>query len=266
MLAGAIALATALLVPSAAHAADYYGQLNPDQTLRPNESLWSPNRLYRLVQQGDGNLVLAQMPGHKPLWANNQAGKYGTETRMQSDGNVVSVHNGVPVWATGTHNNWYSTLHMQDDANVVVRKPGNVPIWATGSQHSGNCVDGDRDRSRSYANTGQWRNPVPPLQWTETLYFNYFPYSKTYNFKLEVRYNDTDRCAYALLNGAGVGDKLYLDRSTNGGASWTGWHNTSSVTSGNTSAYTGVLRDGKGIWLRACAPRPNNVYKCTDWY
>lgn len=260
-----VGLAT-LLVPSAAQAATYNGQLNPGQTLYPNDTLRSPNGQYHLVQQGDGNLVMRQMPGGKPLWSNGQAGKNGTETRMQGDGNVVSVHVGVPVWTTHTQNNWNSTLHMQDDANLVVRKPGNVPIWSTGGQSVGNCSDGDRNRSLHYANNGLWRNPVAAVYWSETYYFNTAPFQKTYNFKLEVRYNDGDRCAYALLTGAGPGDRVYLDRSTNGGGSWSGWLNNTAVNAGNTSAYTGVLRDGKGFWLRACSPRPNNQYRCTDWH
>lgn len=263
-----VGLLAFVAAPNPAHATDYYNQLNPGQTLYSGESLWSPNRLYRLNQQGDGNLVLVSMPGHKPLWANGMAGKYGTETRMQGDGNVVSVHQNVPVWTTHTQNNWGATLHMQDDANVVVRRPGNVPIWATGSQHSGLCTDGDRNRSVYYANNGLWYNPVPPLHWSESYWTTDpagNPILRTDNYKLEVRYNAGDRCSYALLTGRG-GSKVYLDRSTNGGASWTGWLGTQTVAWNNGSTYTGAFRDGKGFWVRACSPRGNNVYRCTAWY
>lgn len=57
---------------------------------------------WRLVMQGDGNLVLRN-PAGKPCWASNTAGNSLSRVAYQSDGNFV-VRNpaGVALWASGT--------------------------------------------------------------------------------------------------------------------------------------------------------------------
>ena len=102
--------------------------LFPGSQLSPGAALTSPNGRYRLVMQGDGNLV--EYDGGTPVWASNTF-KAGSVLLDQSDGNFVIVAPGnVPVWATGT-NQPNSVITVQNDRNVVVYAPGNVPIWAT---------------------------------------------------------------------------------------------------------------------------------------
>ena len=103
-------------------------------TLLPGESLYadqgrtSSNGQYRLVYQGDGNLVLYQ--GGTPLWASNTAGTLAGEAVMQHDGNFV-IYNGygTPLRDSGT---WWSPsayLVVQNDGNVVVYSAGGAPLW-----------------------------------------------------------------------------------------------------------------------------------------
>jgi hypothetical protein len=68
--------------------------------LRANQSEWSSNGSYRLIMQGDGNLVLYGPSG--ALWASSTSGA-GNWAVMQGDGNLV-VYNSAshPLWATGT--------------------------------------------------------------------------------------------------------------------------------------------------------------------
>jgi len=94
--------------------------LYPGSQLNPGDALTSPSGKYRLVMQGDGNLV--EYDGGTPVWASNTFNA-GSVLLDQPDGNFVIV-------ATGT-NQPNSVLTVQNDRNVVVYAPGNVPIWAT---------------------------------------------------------------------------------------------------------------------------------------
>jgi hypothetical protein len=120
-------------VPSASAAAGE-AVLSAGQRLNPGQSLISPNGYYRLVLQGDGNLVLYG-PGGGPtgaLWATNTSD--GAHLDMQSDGNLVlyKANNVTAAWASWTQNNPGSWVQLQDDGNLVVYRPGAVGIYASG--------------------------------------------------------------------------------------------------------------------------------------
>ncbi len=53
----------------------------------------------RLVMQGDGNLVL-YTPSNSAVWASHGSGS-NAYTVLQGDGNLVTISNGRPVWASG---------------------------------------------------------------------------------------------------------------------------------------------------------------------
>ncbi|HJU36327.1 MAG TPA: fibronectin type III domain-containing protein [Gaiellaceae bacterium] len=105
--------------------------LSAGQSLHPGQSLLSPGGAYRLVMQGDGNLVEYQ--GGTPLWASNTAGDSGAVVEMQSDGNLVIYLNGVAKWASGTNGFSGAVLELQTDSNLVIYQ-GSHPLW---DRHSG---------------------------------------------------------------------------------------------------------------------------------
>lgn len=241
-----------------ASATDYDTRLYKNTTLYPGESVWSPNRNYRLTQQQDGNLVEYSMPGNKPFWASNTTRWPGSVTQMQSDGNLVIYAPGhVAVWSTNTPNHPDTVLFMQNDANVVLYAPGNVPIWATNAMYGGGCTDGSRDQALQYAQSGNF--------WEVG--------SVSYNDKVGtvdtvgsvvLRYNPTARCAWAVGSGGAVAS-IYIDRSSDGGRTWQGRLGERSLGTSN-STYTGVFNDSYPYVVRACIVSPADLYHCTGWF
>lgn len=90
----------------------------------------------RLIQQGDGNLVLYQ--GSKPLWFTKTGGNPGAVTVLQGDGNlVVYAKTGKALWSSRTNqkadSNLTAALILQGDKNLVLyeRTPVSKVLWAT---------------------------------------------------------------------------------------------------------------------------------------
>ena len=97
----------------------------------PGQMLSVPNRNYKLILQGDGNLVLYTQ-NMRPVWATGTDGKSAYMACMQGDGNLVLyTQNMRPVWATGTDGNMGATLYLQEDRNLVIYTPSMRPIWNT---------------------------------------------------------------------------------------------------------------------------------------
>jgi hypothetical protein len=104
--------------------------------LSPGGALTSPNGVYTLRLQSDGNLVL--YGGGKALWNTQSAGKGANKLIMQSDGNLVLYnYGGSPVWATNTNGKGAVTMSVNDDGNVVLYKADGTAVWAsqTSDQH-----------------------------------------------------------------------------------------------------------------------------------
>ncbi|BBF68408.1 hypothetical protein [Sphingomonas bisphenolicum] len=97
--------------------------------LNAGQTYTSPNGLYVLSMQSDGNLVLYGPAG--AIWASNTVGT-GSFVKFQGDGNLV-VYNGagIPVWASNTGGNRCARLQMQNDGNLVIVSGDNVAVWAT---------------------------------------------------------------------------------------------------------------------------------------
>lgn len=106
--------------------------LNPNQSLTSGQSLTSSNNLYKLVMQGDGNLVLYSI--NRALWSTRTSGKPATKVVMQDDGNLVLYDaQNKPYWHTSTAGRGSSRLAMQEDGNLVVYDSANRPTWLTGT-------------------------------------------------------------------------------------------------------------------------------------
>jgi serralysin len=110
------------------------------QSLQPGQSLQSPNQMYTLIMQTDGNVVLYNQHS-QPLWATNTGGLITPrEFIMQTDGNLVLYDtDNCAKWSSQTFGNPEAFCDIQDDGNLVVyqadsqtQTPDNA-LWASGS-------------------------------------------------------------------------------------------------------------------------------------
>lgn len=112
-------------------------QLNPNQSLGPNEAIESPSGLYTMVMQRDCNLVIYRAarntPFGRPDWASNTDGKgRRCSAIMQSDGNfVVYDENRRAVWSTRTdrRENRNSIVRVGEDGRFVMLSR-NREVWS----------------------------------------------------------------------------------------------------------------------------------------
>ncbi|MER7521082.1 DUF2690 domain-containing protein [Streptomyces sp. NPDC126499] len=83
--------------------------------------------------------------------------------------------------------------------------------------------------------------------------------------RIELRYSTSSRCAWGRITAADPGDKVWVDRSSNGGASWTGPLGMTTVQYGS-DTHTPAYNDA-GYVMRACAwnDSTGNI-RCTGWY
>ena len=107
-------------------------RLQEGQMLLDGSALVSPSGRYRLVLQGDGNLVL-YWEG-QPLWNSGTRGDAPDHLIMQNDGNLV-IYQGLNVlWDSksggGARSSAYY-LSLENDGNAVVYSPAGQPIWTT---------------------------------------------------------------------------------------------------------------------------------------
>jgi hypothetical protein len=105
--------------------------LGTNEQLGVNGVLATPDGRYRLVVQGDGNVVLYSGDG-EARWATNTVGVLNPRLVVQDDGNVVLYSgNGKARWATNTVGTLNPRLAVQGDGNLVVY--GDEVDWATGT-------------------------------------------------------------------------------------------------------------------------------------
>lgn len=103
--------------------------------LKANNSLVSVDGRFKLVYQGDGNLVLYRNRDHAALWSSKTNDMKPGTTIMQGDGNlVVRDASAVAVWSSRTNGHPSSRLIVQTDGNAVIYDPSNKPLWATWTQ------------------------------------------------------------------------------------------------------------------------------------
>jgi hypothetical protein len=121
----ALAAATFTVLPGTGAEASSLGyQLDPGDNLGPGRSINSPDGIYRLTMQDDGNLVEYGIDD-EVLGDTHSAGHPGTVLFMQNDGNLVLRAPGnMPIWATQTDGHPGTVLQIQDDGAVVMYSPG----------------------------------------------------------------------------------------------------------------------------------------------
>jgi len=101
--------------------------------LNPGDGIRSTDGRFRLIYQGDGNLVLYDENG-TALWSSGTAGVQPGRAVMQGDGNLV-IYNaaGEAVWSSGTAEHPGARLIVQRDGNVVIYDSADVALWWTGT-------------------------------------------------------------------------------------------------------------------------------------
>lgn len=114
--------------------------------LRAGSSITSPNGKYRLIMQGDGNLVLYDA-SNRALWHTGTDGSGANRLAVQGDGNLVlyTASNGVS-WQSGTRGAGLTQLRLQDDGSLVGYRSDNSVAWraSTGSSGGGTSLDGNQ--------------------------------------------------------------------------------------------------------------------------
>lgn len=95
--------------------------------LDPGDSITSPNGLFRLVMQSDGNLVTYD-DRNRPVWASTTY-LPGRSLTHQRDGNLVIYVRGQARWHTGTTPGSNHLVSLQDDGNLVVRDASGNGQW-----------------------------------------------------------------------------------------------------------------------------------------
>ena len=150
--------------------------LFPGQSLGPGESLSSPDELYSLFMQSDGNAVLYYGNGGPPsaVWATHTNGIHTPgEFTMQTDGNLVLYDSSrQPHWASQTSGNPGAFLNVQNDGNLVVYRAGsatetpNNALWEAGSNTPG-AISIDEVNYDQYAGPpdGSANDPVLEQSW-----------------------------------------------------------------------------------------------------
>lgn len=102
--------------------------LNSGERLLPGQSLLSANGGYRLVYQGDGNLVLYDSQGSAAWWTGATGG--AGQAVMQSDGNFVVYDSaGVAQWVSGTSGNANARLVLLNNGDIVIYRSDGQALW-----------------------------------------------------------------------------------------------------------------------------------------
>jgi hypothetical protein len=106
--------------------------------MTPGQSLSSLDGRFRLLYQGDGNLVLYDDALQSPVWWSGTNGRSAGLVGMQGDGNLVIYDAAVtPLWMTGTAANASARLVLQSDGNLVVYTADGRPVWDRFSNPTG---------------------------------------------------------------------------------------------------------------------------------
>jgi len=104
-------------------------ELRSNETLIPQQSIFSNDNRFELRFQVDGNIVLYF--GATVLWSSATANGEGMVLGMQGDGNLVLYSPDLTaLWASGTAGSSGAFLRVQNDGNVVMYL-GATQIWAT---------------------------------------------------------------------------------------------------------------------------------------
>lgn len=101
--------------------------LSGPRSLNAYRSLRSPNRQYRLVMQGDGNLVVSGMA--RALWASGTSGHPGAHLALLPQARaVVYSSSGQALWSSPPGRGSGPLLVIQDNGDLVLRSSAG-PVW-----------------------------------------------------------------------------------------------------------------------------------------
>lgn len=108
--------------------------------LTANKELRSPDGVYRMQMQGDGNLVVTRISTGVIIWHSGTQGNPNSVLEMQaSDGNLAIYRaNGTVSWSSGTQGSPGSYVEVQTDGNIVVRTRDGRPTWSWKTGRTGN--------------------------------------------------------------------------------------------------------------------------------
>jgi GH25 family lysozyme M1 (1,4-beta-N-acetylmuramidase) len=122
--------------------------LSAPASLGAYQSLRSASRQYKLIMQGDGNLVLSGM-GHT-LWSSATNGHPGSHLSVTSDAQaVVYSPSGEALWSSGNTQGTGAVLTLQDNGDLVLRGSAGV-LWHNGAPGSNLLATGGSLLARQY--------------------------------------------------------------------------------------------------------------------
>ena len=109
--------------------------LTSGETLTEGDYLESDGGQYKLIMQGDGNLVLYQEG--KALWSSETGGNPGSYAIMEGEGNLVVYDGTTAKWNSSTWGFPGADLVLQSEGNLVIYQDGH-PLWDPGSGYLAN--------------------------------------------------------------------------------------------------------------------------------
>jgi hypothetical protein len=128
-LAAAICIASLVFVARPATAANATSNtLRVGNAISGRSELHSPNGHFRLVAQGDGNLVL--YAGTKALWATGTRGRSAT-LQLNPDGNLVLYTDHRPAWTASTVGSGATYLTLADTGGLGLYASQGL-VWSPG--------------------------------------------------------------------------------------------------------------------------------------
>ncbi|WP_420363467.1 peptidoglycan DD-metalloendopeptidase family protein [Curtobacterium aetherium] len=127
----AVAIAAAGLVAIAAPAqaaTTFRGTVAAGTTIYPGDQLTSSNGQFRLVMQGDGNLVEYGI-GNTVLWASNTSNQPGAVAVVQKTGPLAIVRNGRTVAQWGPAKSATKSLGVRPDGTLRILDTAGKQTW-----------------------------------------------------------------------------------------------------------------------------------------
>ncbi len=106
------------------------GRLTSGEGLNPGQYLTSCDTRFKLILQGDGNLVLYQRG--VPLWSTRTHGRNTAAAVFTTDG-TLNLYGpaGELIWVNATTSHPGAVLRLQNDGNMVIYDAAKVPVWST---------------------------------------------------------------------------------------------------------------------------------------
>ena len=148
-------------------------------TLQPGQFVASPDGLFELVMQDDGNLVLYDAGRSRALWSSRTNGDGGAFVTMQADGNLVvyepdgSTADGAEVTPADEPDGsgvsvrpvWGSGLPPEVNSGLLYAGPGGGPLLAAAGAWTALAAELDEataayDSVIGQLSAGEWRGPA----------------------------------------------------------------------------------------------------------